>query len=114
VIVEIHGLELFGRHGVGETERRDGQSFVFDVTLELPDPTEDSLDATVDYRRVRDLVRAVSDGRAYELLESVAAATAEAIAAGVPVDSVTVRVRKPGVAWAEWTAATATRRAPAK
>ena len=113
MIVEIHGLELFGRHGVGETERRDGQSFVFDVTIELPEPTGDSVDATVDYRRVRDLVRAVSDGRAYELLESLAVATAEAIVRGVPVDAVTVRVRKPGIAWAEWTAATATRRAPA-
>jgi dihydroneopterin aldolase len=111
VIVEIHGLELFGRHGVGEAERRDGQTFLFDVTLELPEPAEDSIDATIDYRRVRDIVRGVSDGRAYELLESLAAATAEAIVAGVAVDAATVRVRKPGIAWAEWTAATATRRA---
>jgi len=111
VIVEIHGLELFGRHGVGEAERRDGQKFLFDVTLELPEPAQDSIDATVDYRCVRDIVRGVSDGRAYELLESLAAATAEAILAGVEVDAATVRVRKPGIAWAEWTAATATRRA---
>ena len=111
MIVEIHGLELFGRHGVGEVERRDGQTFVFDVTLELPDPAHDSIDATVDYRRVRDVVRDVSDGRAYELLESLAVAAAEAIVAGLRVDAATVRVRKPGIAWAEWTAATATRRA---
>jgi dihydroneopterin aldolase len=110
VIVEIHGLELFGRHGVGEAERRDGQTFLFDVTLELPEPAQDSIDATIDYRRVRDIVREVSDGRAYELLESLAAATAEAIVAGAAVEAVTVRVRKPGIAWAEWTAATATRR----
>ena len=111
MIVEIHGLELFGRHGVGEVERRDGQTFVFDVTLELPDPAHDSIDGTVDYRRVRDVVRDVSDGRAYELLESLAVATAEAIVAGLRVDAATVRVRKPGIVWAEWTAATATRRA---
>ncbi len=111
MIVEIHGLELFGRHGVGEAERRDGQTFLFDVTLELPEPAQDSIDATIDYRRVRDIVRDVADSRAYELLESLAAATAEAILAGVAVDAVTVRVRKPGIAWAEWTAATATRRA---
>jgi hypothetical protein len=54
MIVEIHGLEVFGRHGVGEAERRDGQPFLFDVTLDLAEPAEDSLDATVDYRSVRD------------------------------------------------------------
>jgi dihydroneopterin aldolase len=109
MIVEIHGLEVFGRHGVGEGERRDGQSFLFDVTLDVPEPAEDDLGATVDYRAVRDTVREVSDAAAYKLLESLAAAAAEAIVARFALASVTVRVRKPGVAWAEWTAATASR-----
>jgi dihydroneopterin aldolase len=109
VIVEIHGLEIVGRHGVGEAERRDGQPFLFDVTLELAEPAEDAIDATVDYRAVRDAVRDLSDARSYKLLESLASATADAIVTRFDVDSVTVRVRKPGVAWAEWTAATASR-----
>jgi dihydroneopterin aldolase len=109
MIVEIHGLEVFGRHGVGEAERRDGQPFLFDVTLDLAEPAEDSLDATVDYRSVRDAVRAVSDARSYKLLESLAAETADAVVARFAVASATVRVRKPGVAWAEWTAATVSR-----
>jgi dihydroneopterin aldolase len=109
VIVEIHGLEVFGRHGVGEAERRDGQSFLFDVTLELAEPREDAIDATVDYRAVRDAVRELSDATAHKLLESLAAATADAIVTRFAVDSATVRVRKPGIAWAEWTAATASR-----
>ena len=25
MIVDVHGLELFGRHGVNDDERRDGQ-----------------------------------------------------------------------------------------
>lgn len=112
MIVEIHGLEVFGRHGVGEAERRDGQSFLFDVTLELAEPREDAVDATVDYRAVRDTVRELSDARSYNLLESLAAAAADAIVARYAVDSATVRVRKPGVAWAEWTAATASRARP--
>lgn len=109
MIVEIHGLEVFGRHGVGEEERRDGQPFLFDVTLELAEPADDTIDATVDYRAVRDTVRDLSDAGSYKLLESLAAAAAEAIVTGFAVDSVTVRVRKPGVAWAGWTAATASR-----
>jgi dihydroneopterin aldolase len=112
VIVEIHGLEVFGRHGVGEAERRDGQSFLVDVTLELEEPREDAIDATVDYRGVRDAVREVSEAGSYKLLESLAAAAADAIVERFAVDAATVRVRKPGIAWAEWTAATASRARP--
>jgi len=110
VIVEIHGLEVLGRHGVGEAERRDGQAFFFDVTLELAEPAEDAIGATVDYRDVRDALRELSEARSYKLLESLAAAAAETIVTRFAIDSVAVRVRKPGVAWAEWTAATASRR----
>jgi 7,8-dihydroneopterin aldolase/epimerase/oxygenase len=113
VIVEIHGLEVFAHHGAGDDERRRGQSFLFDVTLELADPQEDELEATVDYRAVRDTVREVSDGREYKLLESLAVAAADAIVSRFRVRSASVRVRKPGIAWAEWTSATASRARPA-
>lgn len=109
MIVEVHGLELFGRHGVDEGERRDGQSFLFDVTVEVDEPHEDSIGATVDYRAVRDVIRKVNDSESYALLETLAAASAEAIMDELPVRSVRVRVRKPGVSWAEWTAATVER-----
>jgi dihydroneopterin aldolase len=109
VKVEIHGLEVAGRHGVDEEERRREQPFLFDVTLELAEPAEDAIGATVDYRDVRDTVRELSGSRSYNLLESLAAAAADAIAARFAVDAVTVRVRKQGIAWADWTAASATR-----
>ena len=109
MIVEIHGLELFGRHGVGEQERRDGQTFLVDVTLHLPEPAADSVDATVDYRRARDIVRAVNDRESFKLLETFAVAVADALAAETGVDKVGVRIRKPGVAWDDWTAASAER-----
>ena len=113
MIVELHGVEVFGHHGAGEEERRRGQAFLFDVTLELADPAEDELEATVDYRLVRDTVREVSDAREYKLIESLAVAAADAIVSRFAVDSASVRVRKPGIAWAEWTAATASRARPA-
>jgi dihydroneopterin aldolase len=109
VIVEVHGLELFGRHGVNDDERRDGQSFLFDVTLEIDEPKEDSIDATVDYRRVRDIVKAVSDAKSYRLLETLAAAAADALLTELQSECVRVRVRKPGIAWAEWTGVTCER-----
>ena len=109
MIVEIHGLELHGKHGVNENERREGQTFLFDVTLEVPEPSDDSIDATVDYRAVRDCVREICDARAFQLLETLVAAVADAIVARFEVISVEVRVRKPGIAWAEWTGVTASR-----
>jgi len=107
--IEIHGLEVFGFHGAKVAERRDGQAFLFDVTLDAPEPSRDSIDATVDYRAVRDCVREVSDAQAFHLLETLVAAAADAILARFAVDAVEVRVRKPGIAWAEWTAVTASR-----
>jgi dihydroneopterin aldolase len=109
MIVEVHGLELFGRHGVNEEERRDGQTFLVDVRLEVPEPREDTIEATLDYRRVRDVVFAVSQRTSYRLLETFAAAVADALVAELSTERVNVRVRKPGIAWAEWTAASVER-----
>jgi dihydroneopterin aldolase len=93
--IEIAGITLQGRHGVLDHERQDGQSFRFDVELELEEPGEDDIDATVDYRDVAACVREVSDGHAYQLLESLAAAVAEELRRRFPVSAVRVRVGKP-------------------
>jgi dihydroneopterin aldolase len=109
MIVEVHGLELFGRHGVNDDERRNGQTFLFDVTLEIAEPEEDAIEATIDYRLVRDIVRAVNDAESYRLLETLAAAVADRLNAELRVQRVRVSVRKPGIAWAEWTGVTCER-----
>jgi dihydroneopterin aldolase len=109
MIIQVHGLELFGRHGVNDDERRDGQTFIFDVWLEINQPREDAIDATVDYRRVRDIVKSVNEAKSYRLLETLAAAAADALNAELPLRKVRVSVRKPGVAWAEWTGVTCER-----
>ena len=97
--IELAGLELFGYHGVNPEERRGGQTFVFDVWLEVPDGTgaSDRIEDTIDYREVAALVREVSDGRAFELLEALAATLVEEFLARFPVDAARVRVRKPQV-----------------
>jgi len=109
MIVEVHGLELFGRHGVNDDERRDGQTFLFDVTLEIAEPKEDAIEATIDYRLVRDIVRGVNDAESHRLLETLAASAADALNAELRVKKVRVSVRKPGIAWAEWTGVTCER-----
>jgi dihydroneopterin aldolase len=109
MIVEIAGLEVFGRHGADEAERRDGQMFLVDVSLQVGEPAADSLDATFDYRRARDVVHAVNERESFTLLESFAVAVADELIAEPAIQRVQVRIRKPGVAWAEWSAATAER-----
>jgi dihydroneopterin aldolase len=106
MIIEVHGVEVFGHHGVNEDERREGQTFLVDVSVYAPSPSEDVISATVDYRRIRDIVYAVNDSAAFQLLETFAAAVAGSVREELLPDRVQVRVRKPGVAWAEWTAVT--------
>jgi dihydroneopterin aldolase len=97
--VELAGLELHGYHGVNEDERREGQRFLFDLWLDVPRAAAetDRIEDAVDYRKVVAVVREVSDGRAYTLLEALAAAVADAILARFPVERARVRVRKPDV-----------------
>ena len=114
--VELHGLELYGYHGVLEDERRVGQAFLWDVELEVGERgATDRLEDAVDYRRVADAVREVNE-RQFQLLEGLAAAAADVLVARFPVDRVRVRVRKPEVRAAglpaEYSAVTAERPRP--
>jgi dihydroneopterin aldolase len=96
--IELRGIELHGRHGVLPEERERGQRFLFDVVLDVPEAAaSDRLEDAVDYREVAAAVRDVSDGRAFELLEALAAAVADELLARFPVEHVRVRVRKPDV-----------------
>jgi dihydroneopterin aldolase len=103
VTIEIRGLELFGYHGVESEERRLGQRFVFDLWLDGPETAarSDRIEDAVDYRQVVATVRAVSDGRAYRLLEALATAVADELVARFPLERARVRVRKPDVLLAE-------------
>lgn len=95
--VELVGLEVFGRHGVDDDEREEGRVFLYDISLEVPEPASDRLADTVDYRAVAACVREVSDAREYRLIEVLASAVADELAARFPADRVRVRVRKPGI-----------------
>lgn len=112
IAVELEGLEVFGRHGVEEEERREGQMFFYDVRFEVSDAAlSDRIEDAVDYRLVADCVREISEGRDFNLIEALAAAVADALLARFEVELVRVRVRKPHPAGvpAAYSAATAER-----
>lgn len=95
MIIQLRGIELRGFHGVLDHERSEGQRFRFDVLLEVAQPAEDSIDAAVDYRDVAACVHEVSDGTAFQLLETLAAAVADELARRFPAERVSVIVGKP-------------------
>jgi dihydroneopterin aldolase len=115
--IELIGLVLHGRHGVLDRERGEGQRFVFDAWLDVPEDAarSDRIEDAVDYREVADAVRSVSDGRVFHLLEALAAAVADALLDRFPVARVRVRVRKPDVRLdagpVDWSAVTVEREA---
>jgi dihydroneopterin aldolase len=112
VVVELAGLEIPGRHGVEDRERGSEQPFLYDVELELAEPVVDDIAHTADYREVAALVREVSERRQFKLIESLAAAVAEALLERFAAERVRVRVRKPEVrlgAPLDYTAATVER-----
>jgi dihydroneopterin aldolase len=97
-VVEIVGLEVFAHHGVHAHERRNGQTFLFDVRLECSSSDaerSDDLADAVDYGAVANRVVELARGGPYDLLERLAAVIADDLVVGYPVDAVTVTVHKP-------------------
>ena len=98
VTVELVGLEVFGHHGATDQEQQLGRTLVYDLDWDLAEePADDRLEDTVDYEQVAALVREVSDGRRFRLLEALAAAVADAVLGRFAVTRVRVRVCKHGV-----------------
>ncbi len=108
--IELHGLELFGYHGVLEEEKQNGQGFWFDVELDVGEwGSTDQLEDAVDYRLVVDAVREVNEQR-FELLEALASTVAETLIDRFAIARVKVRVRKrPADLPVEFSAVTAER-----
>jgi dihydroneopterin aldolase len=108
VKIELHGLELHGYHGVLPEEREQGQSFWYDVELEVGEwGASDRLEDTVDYRQVAATVREVNEQR-FDLLEALAATVAERLHERFPIARARVRVRKsPADLAVEYSAVTA-------
>jgi dihydroneopterin aldolase len=96
--ITLTGLVVYGRHGVFEHERRDGQSFVVDAELEMSTESaaaSDELTDTVDYGDLATRLAAVVSGPPVNLLETLAARLAEECLSDLRVQAATVTVHKP-------------------
>jgi 7,8-dihydroneopterin aldolase/epimerase/oxygenase len=97
--ISLMGLRAFGRHGVLDHERRDGQDFVVDAVLWLdtrPAAAADDLALTVDYAAVASRLTAVVSGEPVALIETLADRLAAACLSVHPaVRDVEITVHKP-------------------
>lgn len=99
--VHLHGLEVFGRHGVLAEETRLGQRFVVDLDIDLVDAVSsrsDDLEQTVDYAALAETVAGIVAGAPVALIERLAGLIAELVLNDHRAAAVTVTVRKPHVA----------------
>lgn len=96
--IVLTGLTVFGRHGVYEHEREDGQEFTIDLhlrlSLEQAASTDDVAD-TVHYGELAEKVAAVVAGEPVNLIETLAERIAAVGLEDPRVQGVTVTVHKP-------------------
>jgi dihydroneopterin aldolase len=98
ITVHVHDLRVFGHHGVEEDERERGQDFLFDVDLDVGERgANDEFAEAVDYREVARVVRDVTNGKQFTLLEALASALADELERRFSPGRIVVRVRKPEV-----------------
>lgn len=96
--IEIKGLRARGRHGVFEHERRQGQVFVVDLTLELDldgPARSDRLGDTVDYGILAQQVADAITSTRFDLIEALAGHIADLALTDPSVAAAQVRVAKP-------------------
>jgi len=96
--IVLTGLTVFGRHGVFEHERRDGQQFTIDLRLRLSlaqAAVSDDVRDTVHYGELAEKVAAVVAGEPVNLIETLAERIAAVGLEDRRVQDVAVTVHKP-------------------
>jgi 7,8-dihydroneopterin aldolase/epimerase/oxygenase len=96
--ITLTGLTVFGRHGVYDHERQDGQEFTIDLRLHLAlaqAAASDDVSDTVHYGELAEKVAAVVAGEPVNLIETLAARIADVALDDARVQVVVVTVHKP-------------------
>ena len=96
--IVLEGMRFYGFPGVNPEERVLGQEYLVDLAVEM-DLTQagasDRLEDTISYAHIYRAVRDVMEGEPRNLLEAAAQSVADRILSDFPVDSVSIRVKKP-------------------
>jgi dihydroneopterin aldolase len=98
VTIEITGLSLYTHHGVSEAEREVGQRLVLDLRLDVGETdatVTDSIEDTVDYAEVCQLVALIAQQRSHKTLERLCSTIADRLLADYELEGVWVKAAKP-------------------
>lgn len=96
-IIHLKGLEFFGYHGLLREEQALGQRFVVDADL-FPKQWikgTDSINDTINYAEVYQVIKECVESKRYNLLESLAEEMASKILGLFPCSKVRIEVHKP-------------------
>ncbi len=97
--IYMNALAFYGYHGVFSEEKKLGQRFQVDITLELDltkASSSDNIDESIDYGDVYKRVQNIVEGKPYKLVETVAEKIAsELLAAYERLQACTIKVIKP-------------------
>lgn len=96
--IRITGISGWGHHGVLDSERESGQTFIVDLELYLDlsiAAATDNLTKTVDYSAVAQQVHAVIEGEPLNLIEALAERIAVVCLEFPRLNQVCVTVHKP-------------------
>jgi dihydroneopterin aldolase len=98
VTIEITGLSLYTHHGVSEAEREVGQRLVLDLRLDVGETDAtitDSIEDTIDYAEVCQLVALIAQQRSHKTLERLCSAIADRLLNDFELEGVWVKATKP-------------------
>jgi dihydroneopterin aldolase len=98
VTVEITGLSLYTHHGVSDAEREVGQRLVLDLRLDVGETdatVTDSIEDTVDYAEVCQLVALIAQQRSHKTLERLCSTIANRLLDDYQLEGVWVKATKP-------------------
>ena len=98
VTIEINGLSLYTRHGVSDAEREVGQRLVVDLRLDVGETVAtvtDSIEDTIDYAEVCQLVALIAQQRSHKTLERLCGTIANRLLADYELEGVWVKATKP-------------------
>ena len=96
--LSVTGIECYGHHGVFDHERRDGQTFVVDLTLGIDTSAaaaSDDLRDTVDYGSLVASVKHAVEVDPVDLIETLAQRLADVCLRDVRVEWARITVHKP-------------------
>ena len=96
--MEVTGIKVWGYHGVFDHERHDGQPFLIDVAWGVDTALAartDSLESTIDYGKVAQLVVEEAQSNPVDLIETLAQRVGHALLERFDMDDVEITIHKP-------------------